>query len=265
MGTYTKTMIALIVLAVVLAAAGTVVAGGEFVAAAAGAAATLVVLAVGVPTGKWLWKHAGRLGKRLIAAAVVILALTAVVAGWLAGGGEKLATTLLAMPTPTPTPQQTPMEQGIRASASARDVADLWIGLNYDKDQSLRRELPGSEKLVAQEGSLDPGELWAITATLGITPTQVVTKPMATLQYISSQHYTVIPHGETRHIRGIIMSPEIRVEVYELPPVEITNGDVKEITQVRHAYVIVHLVPPPPVGEIGRNNWLVAGMMLLTQ
>jgi hypothetical protein len=86
---------------------------------------------------------------------------------------------------------------------------------------------------------------------------------METLEYIGSQHYTVVPSGDTKHIRSIIISPETQVEVYELPPMLITNGDEKEIATVRHAYVIVHLVPPPPVGEIGRNNWLVAGMMIV--
>jgi hypothetical protein len=168
-------MIVLVVLAVVLAAAGTVVAGGEFVTSATGAAATLVILAVGVPTGKWLWEHAGTLGKRLIGLAVVILVLAAVVAGWLSGGGEKLATTMLATPTPTPAATAVPLEGEITASASAKEVADLWIDLNYGKD-GRREKLPGSEELVAQEGPIDPGEVWVITATLGITPTQIVTK-----------------------------------------------------------------------------------------
>jgi hypothetical protein len=261
MNRYTRWMSLLIVLAAILAAGGVLVAGGDYVEAAGGAASTLLLLGVGVPTAKWLWKDPEKLGKKLIGLAAVILALTAAVSGWLSGGSEKLAT-VMATPTPTPTPQQTPMEQRIKASASAREVADLWIGLNYSKDRSLREVLPGSEMLVAQDGSIDPGELWVITATLGITPTGVVTEPMATLRYIGSQSYSVQFDGETRHVMSIVISPEIRVELYELPPMEITNGDVKEITQVRHAYVIVHLIPPPPVGEIGRNNWLVAGMLL---
>lgn len=138
----------------------------------------------------------------------------------------------------------------------------MWIELNYGKGDR-REKLLGSEGLVAQEGAIDPGEVWVITATLGITPPQVVTDPTGTLLYISSQHYTVIPSDDTKHVRSIIISPEIQVEVYELPTMLITNGDEKEITMVRYAYVIVHLVPASPVGEIGRNNWLVAGMMIV--
>jgi len=211
---------------------------------------------------KWLWTSSGRLGRGQIAVAAALLVLIAGIAGCLAGGGEWFATTVMATPTPTPTLVPTSLAQEIKASASATEVADLWILLNYGKERALREKLPGSEMLVAQDGSIDPGELWVITATLGITPTQIVMEPMATLQYIGSQNYTVNPHGGTRHVRSIIISPEIRVEVYELPPMEITNGDVKEIMEVRYAYVIVHLVPPPPVGEVARNNWLVAGMLL---
>lgn len=246
-----------------LTATGVLVAGGSFVEASTNALSTFLILGIGVGIVKWLWKNSDkRLGRKQVTVAVLFLLVIAAAVGCLTGGGEWVATTMMATLSPTPTMTVIPLEEEIKASASATEVADLWIELNYGKG-NRRGKLPGSEGLVAQEGSIDSGELWVITATLDITPTQIVRDPMATLQYISSQHYTVIPDGETRHVRSIIISSEIRVEVYELPPMEIMNGDRKEITQIREAYVIVHLIPPPSVGEIGRDNWLVAGMMLV--
>jgi hypothetical protein len=277
MRTYTRTMIVLVVLAVVLAAAGTVVAGGEFVTAATGAAATLVVLAVGVPTGKWLWEHAGTLGKRLIGLAVVILVLAAVVAGWLSGGGEKLATTMLATPTPTPTATATPTTQPlplageIAAQASAQEAALLWIEIAYGEDETWRDVLKasGGERLVL-DMDISPNELRGITKTLGITQTvAVVRNPASMTRYIQNSHnYAVRPlvDGEEKvYLGGVTLSNLVKVEMFSIPPIKIVDGDTKVIDEARIAYVIVHRVISPPDLEIARDTWIVAGMILVSQ
>jgi hypothetical protein len=254
----------------VFAVFGVLAGGGSFVEATTAGMSSLLLLGVGVVAVKLLWQGKVR-GKAGVLVALIVL-VVAIVAGLLKGGGEKIATTVMATPTPTllPTVPSTPLAGEIEAQASSQAAASLWIDIIYGEDRTWRGVLKasGGERLVV-DSDISANELKVVNTTLGITQSvAVVTNPAVALRYVQdSQHYVVRSlDGETNTYLGeVFISPLVQVETYRIPPIEITNGDVKKISEERVAHVIVHRVPAPAEIEVARDTWVVAGMILISQ
>jgi hypothetical protein len=160
----------------------------------------------------------------------------------------------------------TPFEVEIAMMASAKGAAEQYMNVLYHPDPKWRvafRARPDAESLMAEGQPLSGGELQAILGAAAITPTRVLTDPVACLAYLrTAQLYVVQIRGDRAYLGSTVISPTTQLEAFRLPPITISDGDMTTVDSARTIFVVVHRIPTRPEwGEIGRDLYVVAGLI----